>query len=134
MDSNTVSFLNTFLQDNKMSKFSVEHNWTIENFCIKYDQVDVLESPEFTDTEHDMKFRVLFYPQLQTTLNAPNLYQYKLAAACVQSRNITGNKWTGESKVDFTIKVKNFSCFLYGSNQNSYALSFRKSNFKYKNI
>lgn len=92
----------------EMTKFSLERTWTIDGYSIYKLQKEPgfgLQSTEFIDNEHDMKFRILFYPL--GTERAPTEF-YNYSAACVQSQNITGINWKGEAYIDYTISVEKF--------------------------
>lgn len=94
---------------NRMIKFSIERTWTIDGIGIYKTHKKpgyVLQSSEFTDIEHDMKFRIIFYPRGTKEVNQNNFYSYDYTAACIQSRNMTGVNWKGEAYVDYTIEAK----------------------------
>lgn len=94
----------------KIAKFSLEYTWTINDAMTYINHKKLgffLQSAEFTDTEHDMKFRILFYPCGIKASSTRSFDHY--IAACVQSQNITGVNWKGEAYVDYTITIKGFN-------------------------
>lgn len=80
-----------------MTKFTLKRTWTIEDFAFyRVGPVSIskpLESPVFYAPEHDLQFKVLFYPN--GTKKMESLWKNH-TSAFVQVKSISGGDKTGD--------------------------------------
>ena len=112
MSSNVLNITvpSTYTSNSKikkvLTKFTVNHTLTIDDFknyknCLN--EKGIIESEEFFANHHDLKFKILIFPDFEVNSNNKN----QIFSIVLQSINIFGSGFKGDVSINFEVAILN---------------------------